>query len=287
MDSKTIRGTFGDLSPVLTREVRVLVITGYGLNCEAETATAFALLGVRVDQVHLADLLERGRRALDGYHMVAFIGGFSFGDHVASGRVLANRLRGRLGDALAAFVDCGGLGLGMCNGFQVMVKLGLLPALERARGRPLAAQTVSLVHNDRFGYYDAWVRLRIDPASPCVFTRGIAFLELPCRHAEGKLVFDPSVVEEVAKAHLVPLQYVGTEGKPTQIWPDNPNGSGGAAAGLCDRSGRVFGLMPHPEAYLYPENHPRWIEQRDEARLPAVGQGLHLFANGVRAVLAS
>ncbi|TPV95801.1 MAG: phosphoribosylformylglycinamidine synthase subunit PurQ [Myxococcales bacterium FL481] len=282
MDSSVIKSAVGLASSAAAR-VRVLVMTGYGLNCEAETQAGFEMLGTRVTMRHVSDLVRERGAAIGEHDLVVFIGGFSFGDHVASGRVLANRLRARLGPAFARFIDAGGLVLGMCNGFQVMVKLGLLPALGRRPGEPLAAQTVSLVSNERLGYRDAWVKLGINADSPCVFTRGLMQLDVPSRHAEGKLVFDPAVAESIEREHLVPVRYLDDQGDPTTAWPDNPNGSPGGAAGLCDRSGRIFGLMPHPEAYLYPENHPRWLEQRDQGQLPRVGQGLRLLANGVRA----
>lgn len=283
------------LDPIEAREVRVLVLAGYGLNCEAETRAGFSMLGARVEQLHVADVLEREGRDLAGFHVLTFIGGFSFGDHVASGRVYANRLRFRIGDRLARFVDDGGLCLGICNGFQTMVKMGLVPALGRERGEPIAPQSASLVGNDRRGYHDGWVRLAVDPRSPCVFTRGLEShqLEFPSRHGEGKLVFaDEDVARAVADAHLVPVRYADAEGTPTQAWPDNPNGSPDAAAGLCDRTGRIFGLMPHPEAFLYPENHPHWRRRRFDTASAAspgpiapVTPGLRLLANGIRAAV--
>ncbi len=268
-------------------EVRVLVLTGYGLNCEVETAAGFRMAGARVDMVHVGDVLE-GRVAMGDFQILAFVGGFSFGDHIASGRVYANRLRYRLGDRLARFVDDGGFAIGICNGFQTIVKLGLLPALDRDSGRGLASQQVSLVGNDRLGYRDAWVRLAVDPRSPCVFTRGLgdALLEVPSRHGEGKMVFaDEAQRARLEAAHLIPVRYVDHRGLPTEEWPDNPNGSPGGAAGLCDVSGRVFGLMPHPEAFLYPENHPDWIVRRD--RQVSSVLGARVFQNAVRAVAAS
>jgi phosphoribosylformylglycinamidine synthase len=195
-----------------------------------------------------------------------------------------------MGDRLARFVDDGGLAIGICNGFQTLVKLGLLPALGRGPGSRLPPQQVSIVSNDRLGYYDAWVRLRVDPKSPCVFTRGIGhdLLEFPSRHGEGKLVFaGPDVEARVEADHLVPLRYVDEDGTPTVAWPENPNGSPGGAAALCDPTGRVFGLMPHPEAYLYPENHPDWIEHRGRDGARAIGLGLHVLGAGVRAVIES
>ncbi len=260
----------------------MLVLTGYGLNCEAETAAGFRMLGAHVDLRHVADVLDAGPDALTPYGLLAFIGGFSFGDHIASGRVHANRLRYRLGDRLLRFVGDGGLCLGICNGFQTLVKLGLLPG-----GEPGLHQRVTLIDNDRLGYWDAWVRLVVDPESPCVFTRGIAELELPSRHGEGKLVYSDAAQRAVLEdRHQIPLRYADAEGRATEAWPDNPDGSPGGAAALCDPSGRIFGLMPHPEAYLYPENHPRWLAQRAAGLLPTAGLGLQILANGVRAAIA-
>jgi phosphoribosylformylglycinamidine synthase len=196
-----------------------------------------------------------------------------------------------LGDALCRFVDDGGLALGICNGFQTLVCLGLLPALGRSVGTGLAPQSAALVHNDRLGYFDTWVNLRVDAASPCVWTRGLPqTIELPSRHGEGKLLFrDEETRKTIAAAHLVPVRYADASGKPTEVWPANPNGSPEGAAGLCDVTGRIFGLKPHPDAFLDPENHPDWIQRRD-AREPGfgakdAGMGQAIFDQGVRAVV--
>ncbi|MBK6916062.1 MAG: phosphoribosylformylglycinamidine synthase subunit PurQ [Deltaproteobacteria bacterium] len=278
-----------ELGPVAgAAAVRVLVLSGYGLNCEAETAAGFAMLGARAEIIHTGALLEAGAAALQGVHMLAFCGGFSFGDHIASGRVLANRLRFRMGDALARFVDDGGHVIGICNGFQTIAKLGLLPAFDRRPGDGLAPQQISIVDNDRLGYRNAWVRLGFDPASPCAFTRdgSGAVLEVPARHGEGKLIFaDEATCDRALADHLVPLRYVDAQGRPTQHWPDNPNGSTDAAAALCDRSGRVFGVMPHPEAFLYPEAHPDFTRWRARGHAPVHGDGLGVLASGLRSVL--
>lgn len=291
MASELVRQTAArfDIDPGEAARVRVVIPTGYGLNCEAETAAAFACLGASVETIHVSDLLAEPAR-LHGASVLAFIGGFSFGDHVASGRVFANRIRFGLGRELARFVDDGGLAIGMCNGFQVMTKLGLLPGPVTS-GQPLgdrlAPQQASIVGNDRLGYHNGWVRMAIDADSPCVWTRGVTDLACPSRHGEGKLVFATREVEAaLAEQGRIPVRYIDASGQPTEVWPANPNGSPGGAAGLCDASGRVFGLMPHPEAFLYPENHPRWIARRDRGELPAVGDGLALFANGVRAALS-
>ena len=268
-------------------DVGVLVFSGYGLNCEAETAAGFERLGARPKIRHFADVID-DPDAFGDVRIVVFGGGFSFGDHIASGRVFANRVRARIGDRLARFVDDGGLVLGICNGFQTIAKLGLVPGLRRRSGDPLAPQQATVEHNDRLGYRNQWVRLRIDPASPCVFTRGAteALLEVPSRHGEGKVLLDPALEAEVLARNLVPVRYADVRGNPTETWPDNPNGSPGGIAGLCDPTGRVFGLMPHPEAYLYPENHPDWIAQRDAGLLPEHGAGLGILAGGVRAAVS-
>ncbi|MCC6748281.1 MAG: phosphoribosylformylglycinamidine synthase subunit PurQ [Deltaproteobacteria bacterium] len=254
------------------RPVRVLVLSGFGINCEAETAHAFRLAGAEPQVVHVNDLLERSEQLAQA-QLLAFPGGFSFGDHLGAGRALANRLRARLAGPLERFIADGGLVLGICNGFQTMVRLGLLPA-----GRP-GPQKVTLAHNACGTFYDGWVTLAADPSSPCVFTKGIDRLELPCRHGEGQLLGSAHVVAELESDALVPLRYVDpATGRPTQVWPLNPNGSTGGMAGLCDRSGRLFGLMPHPEAFLYRENHPAW-----RRRPPRRGEGLVLFENAVEA----
>lgn len=279
---------FPELDPARCAKVQALVLTGYGLNCEAETSAAFEMLGSCVTQLHVGEMIASGGAQLEEAHIVAFIGGFSFGDHVASGRVYANRLRHRFGDALASFVDRGGLAIGMCNGFQTMVKLGILPAKGRKDGEGLAPAQSSLVDNDKRGYRNAWVQMVADSESPCVWTKGITQIACPSRHGEGKLIFaSPETEAELEAANMIPLRYVDGSGAATESWPENPNGSSKGAAALCDESGRLFGLMPHPEAYLYAENHPRWIAQRDAGELPPVGAGLRIFANGVGAAIES
>lgn len=261
--------------------VRVLVLTGLGLNCEVETARAFELVGAEVDQVHLLDVLD-GERRLADYRILAFAGGFAFGDHLGAGFVFANRIRWRLYDELQEFISGGGLAIGICNGFQTMVRLGMLPGFDGDYRTPRA----TIAPNDRLGYWDTWVDLAADPASPCVWTRGIDRLELPSRHGEGKVLpASDEVAARLAAAHQVPLRYVDRSGEPTESWPANPNGSPGGAAGLCDPSGRLFGLMPHPDAYLYPFQHPQWSRRRYDGAtaIPTEGAGLAIFRNGVEA----
>lgn len=255
------------------RAVRVVLPTGLGINCEAETAHAFALAGAEVDALHVNDLIAQPER-LARAQLLALAGGFSFGDHLGAGRALANRLRCRLAHALERFIADGGLVLGICNGFQTMVRLGLLP-----EGRP-GPQRCTLAHNRQGTFYDGWVTLRAEPRSPCLYTRGIERLDVPVRHGEGRLLAPPELLEQLEGAALIPLRYIDPQsGEPSDAFPHNPNGSLAAAAGLCDASGRVFGLMPHPEAFLYLENHPQWRWRRASAQ----GEGLQIFVNAVAA----
>lgn len=260
-------------------KVRALVITGFGFNCEAETAYAFQQAGAAAEKVHLNDLLD-GTRRLDEFHILAFVGGFSFGDHVGAGTVCANRLRHRLAKPLDDFIRSGRLMIGICNGFQVMVKLGVLPAFDG----DYRARMVTLASNDSGVFRDAWIHLRADPKSPCVFTKGIEEIGLPIRHGEGKFI----VASEATRRRLfangqVVFQYIDpVTRRATQEFPWNPNGSEDAIAGVCDPSGRIFGVMPHPEAYFSPYNHPHWMRQRIAGELPKEGLGAALFRNGVR-----
>ena len=267
------------------REVRVLVLTGLGLNCEVETTTAFHMVGARAERVHLLDVLEGGLAPrLADYSILAFIGGFAFGDHLGAGFVFANKIRWRLYDQLLEFIDRGGLALGICNGFQTMVRLGMLPGLDGDYRTPRA----TLAPNDRLGYRDSWVRLAFDSRSPCVWTRGVSFMELPARHGEGKFLAENlELLERLEAAGQVAARYVGPDGKPTLDWPYNPNGSPHGVAGICDPSGRLLGLMPHPDAYLYPFHHPRWRRRRLEGSLPDEGEGLAIFRNGVDAAASA
>jgi len=257
--------------------VRVLIITGFGLNCERETAAAFRLVGATPELVHLNDLLAAPER-LNDFHVLAFIGGFSFGDHLGAGTVFANRVKYRLRAQLEKFIAAGKLAIGICNGFQTMARLGLVPGLD---GDYLSPR-VALAHNDCGTFRDDWVYLRAEPASPCVFTRGLTRLRLPVRHGEGKLVATPEVLARLEAEHLVALRYTDPEGQVNCDFPHNPNGSLNGIAAICDPSGRLFGLMPHPEAFLSPFNDPLWSRRQLDGPLPAEGEGVAIFRNAVQ-----
>ena len=255
-------------------EPRALILVGFGINCDYETEHAFQLAGATTEQVHLNDLLDY-KEMLALYHIIALPGGFSFGDHVASGRVLANRLRYGLGPDLMSFVADGGLVIGICNGFQVLVKMGMLPGFDAG-----FKQEATLTLNDSGKFEDRWVYLKGDSVSKCVFSQNIDSLYLPVRHGEGKFVADSVETLERLRANgQVVFRYCGPDGG-SPSYPFNPNGSVDDIAGICDPTGRVFGMMPHPEGYLYRENHPRWTREN----LPAEGLGRQIFRNAVEYV---
>ncbi|HMO49625.1 MAG TPA: phosphoribosylformylglycinamidine synthase subunit PurQ [Kiritimatiellia bacterium] len=257
----------------------VLIITGYGLNCEAESRYAWERAGAKADLMHVNDVIARPDR-IHRFGALMFIGGFSFGDHMTSGHVFAHKLRHHLRDELGAFVQEGGLILGVCNGFQIMTKLGLVPAVDGDYFKP----SVSLLQNDCGSFQNFWVRVRFESESPCIFTRGLTAMDLPIRHGEGKLFpKDNAILDALEQQGCVPCRYVDpATGEPTREFPHNPNGSVNAIAGLCDPTGRIFGLMPHPEAFLFPEQHPLAEFRTREADPAAHGDGLLIFQNAVR-----
>ena len=262
--------------------VKAIVIAGNGTNCEREVAHACRMAGADVaDIVHIAELLA-GRVQLSDYHFLNLAGGFLDGDDLGSAKAGANRLlhakvkggEQTLADQLKRFIADGKLVMGVCNGFQLMVKMGLLPTLDGS-----FAQTCSLTHNDGGRFEDRWVWLKVDPESPCVFTRGLDKLYLPVRHGEGKFVVaEDKILLQLEENHLAVVKYTDTELQPTMSYPDNPNGSLNAIAGICDPTGRLFGLMPHPEAYTHYTHHPRWTRET----LPEEGMGLWLYQNAIR-----
>jgi phosphoribosylformylglycinamidine synthase I len=262
----------------MASNVPVLIITGYGLNCEAESRYAWQLAGAQPEFLHFNDLVSQPARLHD-FAALMFVGGFAYGDHMTSGHVFAFRTEHRMRGELEKFINQGKLIMGVCNGFQIMVKLGLLPGL----GRDYFTQRLSLIQNDCGAFQNYWVRLRFESSSPCVFTRGLDFISLPVRHGEGKLfTLDKKLLERVESLGCVPCRYADpSDGEATLKFPHNPNGSLNAIAGLCDPTGRIFGLMPHPEGYLYPENHPQWELQRLYGDMPENGLGLNLFRNAV------
>ncbi|MEQ8848533.1 phosphoribosylformylglycinamidine synthase subunit PurQ [Botrimarina sp.] len=257
----------------------VLVLRSPGANCDEETAHAWRLAGAQAERVHVNRVLE-APELLDGYQALCVPGGFSYGDDIAAGRVLGNQLKLGLADALRRFRDAGKLVLGVCNGFQVLVNTGLLD-LEDESG-----QLASLTWNNHGRYEARWVRLGVDPGR-CVFLQGLDRLELPIAHAEGRIATrGGDALGRLVDDGRVVLRYRGAQtdaGDSVLPFPANPNGSVGNAAGLTDSSGRVLGLMPHPERFLFATQHPTWTRRRAEGGFDphADGDGLRLFRNAV------
>jgi len=253
-------------------KVRTLVLRVPGTNCDVETAFAFQQAGAEASLVHINQLIHHEQRLAD-YQILVIPGGFTYGDDIAAGKVLANELRLKLGEDMERFIESGGLALGICNGFQVLVKAGFLPELSDD-GSPL----LTLAANDSGKFECRWVHLAVNKESPCVFTRGIDRMYLPVAHAEGKVVADPEVLSQLN----VVLYYTDEHGNNKVGYPHNPNGSVGNIAGICDASGRIFALMPHPERHIRGIQHPRWT------RLGAkeYGDGFPIFRNAVEWVLS-
>lgn len=260
-------------------DVKVLVITGFGLNCEKETSAAFNYCGAKAEMVHLNDILD-GKRTLAEFHILAFIGGFSFGDHLGAGTVFANRVKFRLRDQLEKFIADGKLVIGICNGFQTLSRLGMVPALNGN----YFIQEAALAHNECGVFRDDWCYLKANPESPCIFTKNIDLVRLPIRHGEGKFVAHDTMLEEIEHNNLVALRYANADGSIATDFPANPNGSLNAIAGVCDKTGRLFGLMPHPEAFLSPFNSPSWTTDKLNGQLAKEGEGVPFFKNAVNFV---
>jgi len=247
---------------------KVCILRSAGTNCDQETAAAFKLAGGAPELLHINRLVS-GARTLDDFQILALPGGFSYGDDVASGKIFANELRFKLVDSLRKFISEGKLIIGICNGFQVLVKSGFLPGDRALR------QDTSLIINDSAKFEDRWVYLK-SAAGRCVWTMSLKkIIYLPVAHGEGKFVVaDKQVLNRLKLNKQIVFQYSDAAGK-FRGYPDNPNGSCESIAGICDETGRVFGLMPHPERHIYAAQHPRkdgFVKDVD---------GLQIFKNGV------
>ncbi|MHC4713436.1 MAG: phosphoribosylformylglycinamidine synthase I [Planctomycetota bacterium] len=249
--------------------VKVIVLRAAGTNCDVETAYAFEKAGAEAHRVHVNRIAE-GSVRLSDFHILAIPGGFTYGDDIAAGRVLANEMRYRIGDAMRQFVEGDRLVIGICNGFQVLVKMGLLPGYDDT---PAGA---TLTFNDSNKFEDRWVYLKIE-SGRTPFLDGEGIIYLPVAHAEGKFVVnDPAVLQRLELSGQIIVKYCDEEGNEEVAYPYNPNGSTAGVAGICDDSGRVFGLMPHPERNVEPYHHPRWT------RTPQTeGDGMRFFTNAV------
>jgi phosphoribosylformylglycinamidine synthase len=267
-------------SAIRNRMPRVLILRAPGTNCDVETAYAFERAGGKPERVHINRLLEKPALAAD-FQILCIPGGFSYGDDIAAGRILANQIRHHLADVLAEFKAAGKLILGICNGFQVLIRAGSVLLPESASGEPAA----TLTWNASGRFIDRWVNLRTS-GEKCVFLRGVETLYLPIAHAEGQfIVRDEATLNSLETAGQLVLRYAPapdfttheTRNTKHETPPFNPNGSQLDVAGACDDTGRVFGLMPHPERHADPLHHPRWT--RGEGREKP--DGLLVFENAV------
>lgn len=254
--------------------VRALVLRSPGTNCDAETEHAFRLAGAFAERIHVQRVLE-APAMLEQFQIVCFPGGFSYGDDLGAGKLLAHVVQQHLRLALEGFRDRGGIILGICNGFQVLLKTGLLIEPDPATRLPRA----TLAFNRHGRFEDRWVYLQLTPGR-CAFLQGEERIELPIAHAEGNFTAaDPVLLDELTAQGRVFARYVDAAGQPGD-YPINPNGSQGAIAGICDWTGRVAALMPHPERHVEAYQHPRWTRRRAQ---PAEGDGLRFFRCAVQA----
>lgn len=257
----------------------VLVLRTAGTNCDTETDVAFQLAGANTALVHIQNLIS-SKVDLSTFHILAIPGGFSYGDDIAAGILLAVEMKHKLRSDLEKFVADGKLIIGICNGFQVLVRTGLLPGVEISdNGNAEITQRSTLAMNTSAKFECRWVALETQQ-SPCVFTSGIkSHLYLPVAHAEGRFTAPPDVLAELESHNQIVFRYDRSSKYPSDDsnYPNNPNGSDADIAGICDRTGRIFGLMPHPERFLTKWNHPRWTRED----LPDEGDGLTIFKNAV------
>ncbi len=265
---------------------KALVLTGYGINCDFETKNALEKAGFMAGRVHINDLVS-GKVSIQDFQLMAFPGGFSYGDDLGAGKAMAVKIEyaklnnHKFREELQKFVEEKNLVIGICNGFQIIVKLGLLPAMESK----FFEQQATLTFNDSGKFEDRWVKLKANSKSKCVFTKGINKIYLPVRHGEGKFIArDSKILNELISKNQVCLQYAGENGIPTQKYPLNPNGSVKAIAGICNKQGNVFGLMPHPEAHVSFYNNPQWTRiaeefKRKNRKVHEEGEGLKVFRN--------
>jgi len=273
---------------------KVAVLFGFGINCDHETAAVFDLVGGVASRIHLNKLINK-QESLENYDILAVPGGFSFGDHLGSGRLMGNRMRFALRDELYKFVAAGKPIIGICNGFQVLVKTGLLPGPNSEKPLPDFYQRASLTLNDSGRYEDRWVTLEFDSLSPCIWTKGITRIDCPVRHGEGKFVMPETTdFDRLQENNQLTVRYVDPLTNPGEgitdtplPFPLSPNGSMRNIAGVCDSTGLVFGLMPHPEAvyakWLHPD-HTRGTApgpESSESLGEWEGEGLQIFRNAI------
>lgn len=257
----------------------VLVFSGYGLNCEEETKFAFELAGGRAEIVHINDIIEKSS-LFRKYQIIAFPGGFSYGDDTGSGNAFANRIRNHLWENIKQFITGDRLVIGICNGFQILTSLGLLPAL----GKKYGEKQVALLHNDSARYMVRWVDLKA--SGSCCWFLNIGSFSLPIAHGEGKFFADNKTVEKLQEKNMIVLKYTKGEICNYQNLPANPTGTLDDIAGITDETGRILGMMPHPERAIFFTQLPHWTFLKEKYiregnKIPKFGPGLKIFQNAV------
>ena len=255
-------------------QVKAIVLRAAGINCDMETEHAFELAGAAAQRVHINRLIE-DKSALENFQILVIPGGFSYGDDVAAGKILSNQIIHHLSGAIRKFIDDGKLVLGICNGFQVLVKTGILPGVDSSNGQG----NVTITYNDSGKFEDRWVYLA-PQTDRCVFIDASRQIYLPIAHGEGKVVTkDSETLEKLKTDGHVVFMYVDKNGEQGD-YPVNPNGSTDSIAGLTDTTGRVLGLMPHPERFVRPTQHPHWTRLGDGQ----ADDGMTIFNNAVKFV---
>ncbi|MBU1166706.1 phosphoribosylformylglycinamidine synthase I [Candidatus Micrarchaeota archaeon] len=260
------------------KKPKVITLTGYGINCEEETKFAFENAGATADIVHVNDLIDK-KKKLENYQILAFPGGFSYGDDTGSGNAYANRIRNHLWNEIEQFAKEDKLAIGICNGFQIMVNLGLLPATESYGKREAA-----LAHNDSARYLDRWVDLRFYGNSPWI--KDLEMISVPIAHGEGKFYVEQRVMDTIKKNNQIACKYDKGDMYDYSMLEPNPNGSIEDIAGITDKTGRLLGMMPHPERAVHFTNLPNWPllkekYKREGKQIPKEGPGMKIFRNAV------
>jgi len=254
-------------------EVKAIVLRAAGINCDMETEHALELAGAQAERMHLNRIIE-DKSLLDKFQIIVIPGGFSYGDDVAAGKILANQIRHHLYDAIKKFIDDGKLVLGICNGFQVLVKTGVLPG--KGNNSTNNQQEVTITYNDSGKFEDRWVYLS-PQTDKCIFIEPGRQIYLPVAHAEGKVVTkDEAAMENIKSTGQIAFKYVDENGEEGD-YPINPNGSMDSIAGLTDTTGRILGLMPHPERFVRPTHHPHFSRLKEKPR----SDGISIFNNAV------
>ena len=252
--------------------VKAIVLRAAGINCDIETEHALELAGAKAKRIHINRIIE-DKTLLDEFQIIVFPGGFSYGDDVAAGKILANQIRNHIYEPIRKFIDDGKLVLGICNGFQVLVKTGILPGDNSTKHQ----EEVTITYNDSGKFEDRWVYLA-PQTDKCIFIEPGRQIYLPVAHAEGKVVTrDDATLEKLKSEGHVAFKYVDKNGQESD-YPVNPNGSMDSIAGLTDITGRILGFMPHPERFVRPTQHPHWTRLKEK---PA-GDGMTIFNNAVK-----